>query len=244
MTTPVPPRPDRRPPGPIDATWNPLEAIPVFVLAILVAGILSVPIQILGACSVRFIGSTLVGELAFGAAVLFWVRYVNHAPLAALGRPERPLGDAVAGIATGAGLVVLGYVVLEVVRIIATRALGHAPVEPQQVDACVRGGALYGIGPVVVLAAPFGEELLFRGFIYKGLRRWMPVWSAAVISGIAFGLVHLLGGLGVIVLIPALVVVGIGLALIYERRQSLLASMAAHATFNLVGIISIALSRH
>ena len=42
---------------------------------------------------------------------------------------------------------------------------------------------------------------------------------------------------------PALVVVGIGLALVYEKRQSLLVSMAAHATFNLVGFLMIASSR-
>ena len=40
-----------------------------------------------------------------------------------------------------------------------------------------------------------------------------------------------------------LMVVGIGLALVYEHRQSLLASMAAHATFNLVGYVFIVLSR-
>jgi membrane protease YdiL (CAAX protease family) len=37
--------------------------------------------------------------------------------------------------------------------------------------------------------------------------------------------------------------VGVGLALIYERRQSLLASMTAHAVFNLFGFILIYTSR-
>jgi hypothetical protein len=44
-------------------------------------------------------------------------------------------------------------------------------------------------------------------------------------------------------LVAPLFIVGMGLALIYERRQSLLASMAAHAAFNLAGFIGIALSR-
>jgi len=70
----------------------------------------------------------------------------------------------------------------------------------------------------------------------------MPVWAAAVVSGIVFGASHF-AGVDFLTLIPGLAVVGIGLALVYERRQSLLASMTAHATFNVVGLLAIALSR-
>ena len=45
------------------------------------------------------------------------------------------------------------------------------------------------------------------------------------------------------ILSPLLTYLGFGLALVYEHRQSLLASMAAHATFNLVGYVVIYLSR-
>jgi len=37
----------------------------------------------------------------------------------------------------------------------------------------------------------------------------------------------------------ALFPVGVGLAMVYERRQSVLASMVAHATFNVIGFLSI-----
>ena len=56
------------------------------------------------------------------------------------------------------------------------------------------------------------------------------------------GLSHF-GGVDFLLIIPSLMVVGIGLALIYEHRQSVLASMAAHATFNLVGYVFIVLGR-
>ena len=95
---------------------------------------------------------------------------------------------------------------------------------------------------MVILVAPLGEELFFRGFLYKGLRRRFSMWPAAVISATAFGAAHF-AGVDFLILIPALVVVGIGLALVYEKRQSLLASMSAHATFNLIGFLMIALSR-
>ena len=50
------------------------------------------------------------------------------------------------------------------------------------------GGALLALG----IAGPFGEELLFRGFIFRQLRRWAgaPFWLAALISSLLFGLGH------------------------------------------------------
>ena len=90
----------------------------------------------------------------------------------------------------------------------------------------------------MVVGAPFGEELLFRGFLYNALRRRWSVWPSAILSGILFALLH-----GSPVLILAILPVGIGLALVYEWRQSILASMAAHATFNLIGFVTIVLSR-
>jgi membrane protease YdiL (CAAX protease family) len=208
------------------------------------AAILAIPVALLPRrlCSARNVLVTLIGELAFAAAVVLWVRRVKKAPVAALGLPRRPLGDIGAGIAAGAGLIVIGGIVGVIVNSVATRILGHSPTQPEQVASCVRGSGLLAMAPVVILAAPLGEETLFRGFLYRGLRRRFSVWPAAIISGVAFGAVHF-AGLSFLLLIPPLIVVGMGLAWIYERRQSLLASMAAHATFNLVGILFIAANR-
>jgi membrane protease YdiL (CAAX protease family) len=253
MSDAIPPRPDpfesRPSPAAPDsavpaATWRPIEAIPVFVVAVILALLLgSIVVVLVKRCAPQFVLTTFVGELAFALAVLGWVRFVDHGPVAALGAPRRPLLDLGSGILTGAALVVIGGLVLAIDRAVAMRILGHAAEEPQQVVSCVRGAALAYLAPVVILVAPFGEELLFRGFLYKGLRRRLSSWPAAIISGLAFGSVHY-AGLSFLLLIPALVVVGVGLAWVYERRQSVLASMVAHATFNLVGYLSIAMSRH
>ncbi len=42
---------------------------------------------------------------------------------------------------------------------------------------------------------------------------------------------------------PPLWVVGIGLAFVYQRRRSLLASMAAHGTFNVIGFLFLLADR-
>jgi membrane protease YdiL (CAAX protease family) len=233
---PPPPPAPRAPPA-----WGVGEAVGG-ALAAIFAGFLAEAVVFLAtqglSCGPQMVLASVTGELAFGAAVLLWVHYVSKAPFTALGLPKEPLRDVRVGFVGGIVLIAAGWVALLVVVLVTTAILGHSPSQPQQVPACVRGAWLWLLGPVVVLAAPLGEETLFRGFLYKGLRSRLPMAPAALLSGIVFGLVH-----GYWLLIPALFVVGAGLAVIYERRGSLLASMTAHATFNLFGFLVIALSR-
>jgi len=167
---------------------------------------------------------------------------VNHGPLSALGIPRSPLGDLVSGALVGGALVVMAGLAVGLVQILADHAAGHHVAEPKQVDLCVRGGWLLALGPIFILLAPFAEELFFRGFLYRGLRRRFSMWPAALISGAIFGLAHYQSP-SYLLLIPGLALVGVSLALLLEWRQSLLATMAAHATFNLVGYLVIALPR-
>ncbi|MDP8956155.1 MAG: CPBP family intramembrane metalloprotease, partial [Actinomycetota bacterium] len=222
-----------------DATWSPLEAIPVFFIAIGMATLARVALlNVRNFCGGRAVIEALVGEIAFAASVLFWIRYVNRGSLAVLGRSTQPGRDVLLGIGVGIGLVFAGGATLYLVREVVSVVTGQTPEQPEQVVACVRGAALAFMAPVVVVVAPIGEEIFFRGFLHKGLRRRFPMWAAAVLSSLLFGLVHYYP-----LLIPALFVVGLGLALLYERRQSLLAPVVAHAAFNIIGFIAIALGR-
>jgi CAAX protease family protein len=244
MSRPTPPRPDTPGEGEArpGATWRPIEALPLFFVALFATALLSVPISFAKSCSARYDLAVLAGEIALGGAVLWWVALIRRTPIRALGGPRRPWGDVGTGVLAGVALVVVAGIVLAVTRSVATQILGHTPKEPEQVVGCVRGLSLVLLGPIVIVAAPFGEELFFRGFLYQGLRRRFPVWPAAILSGVFFGLVHL-GGIAFLLIVPSLTAVGIGLALVFERRRSLLASMAAHAAFNVVGYVAIVLSR-
>jgi uncharacterized protein len=42
----------------------------------------------------------------------------------------------------------------------------------------------------LVLLTPFAEEVIFRGFMYKGIRRRAPFWVAATVVSLIFGAVH------------------------------------------------------
>ena len=211
----------------------------MFAIAPLTTFVLALAIsEVVSSCSTRFVLSTLAGEATFFLTVFVWVRYVNRGSLAALGPPRHPWRDLASGALAGAALIVIGWGALALIRGAASLVLGHEVPQPQQVLACVTGSGLAFLAPVVILAAPIGEETFFRGFLYKGLRRRFGFPLAAVISSVLFAVVHVQP-----LLIASLFVVGLGLALVYERRQSLLAAIAAHATFNLVGFVFIALAR-
>jgi membrane protease YdiL (CAAX protease family) len=81
-----------------------------------------------------------------------------------------------------------------------------------------------------VVLAPLVEELLFRGVLYQALRRSMPVGSAALISAVVFAAMHF----NLLLFVP-LALMGVVLALVYERSGSLLPTILVHACNN--GII-------
>jgi hypothetical protein len=78
------------------------------------------------------------------------------------------------------------------------------------------------------LVVPVGEEMLFRGVAYGGLRRYGAV-LAAIVSALVFGLAH-----GLNVVFAAAVLLGLVNATLYERTRSIWPCVAAHATFNLL----------
>ncbi len=85
-------------------------------------------------------------------------------------------------------------------------------------------------GVLVIALAPISEELFFRGFLFGGLRGRMTFWPAALVSGVFFGLIHLLGGSWEV--IPPLTAFGVLLAWLYERTGSLGPPMLMHALQN------------
>lgn len=90
---------------------------------------------------------------------------------------------------------------------------------------------LFVLGAV---AAPIAEEFLFRGLLYPLLRNKQSVAVAVATSAAAFAVVHFLPPL-----IPALLVMGVVLAILVERLQSLYPAMIVHALNNGVALIAL-----
>ena len=94
--------------------------------------------------------------------------------------------------------------------------------------------ALLLILPVV--SAPFFEELLFRGVLYKVLRKHLNVVSTILITAVFFSIVH--KGLYQMINIFAL---GVILAYLVEKTGSIIPSITLHFLVNLTSVIALAL---
>jgi len=90
---------------------------------------------------------------------------------------------------------------------------------------------------VAVFVAPFCEEIFFRGFIFMGLRRAMPVGIAIVASSFLFAIAHAdLGSFAV------LFIIGIVLAFIRWRTRSLWPGIFLHMLNNGIGALVVVLA--
>lgn len=83
------------------------------------------------------------------------------------------------------------------------------------------------LGLAVVVAAPLGEELFFRGLVFRGLARIAGPALAVAGSGLAFAAVHA----NVAVVLP-FAAIGMIFAWAYRASGSLWTTILAHAIFN------------
>jgi len=172
---------------------------------------------------------------------------------------SRPRGGFLAGIraglAVGAGAVLLGMIV-KPLSVLVLERLGYSAkstIQQPFMEGLVRwvqespGTAVPAILLVVVLFVPAVEELVFRGAIFNGLYRLgvlistrsvgaehlngpsskMIFASSALASSLLFALLHLEA-----VLLPILLILAITLCALFQRAGSLFPSFVAHATFN------------
>ena len=84
------------------------------------------------------------------------------------------------------------------------------------------------------VVAPIAEEVLYRGMMFAALRKRLPVWPAAGISGLLFGITHFEATLdGYLLVLLVVTPLGMFLSLLYEWRRTLFVPILAHAVFNL-----------
>jgi membrane protease YdiL (CAAX protease family) len=228
-----------RPPAP---TWRWWEALLAYLAFIVVGGFLLVPFNS------DFLESTkgeLVGALIFdfvlAGGTLLWLFGLHRRTVGALGKPTEPVRDVAIG--TGWGLVarIAAYVAGAAVILVLDATIERELPTPEQLDPDITGLTLFLAVLFALVAAPVAEELFFRGFLFVGLRRQMGFVPAALLSSVGFSLVHLQPE-GLLSSLPLMVAVGVAalfFAWAYERRRSILAPMAAHAMFNLVGVLVI-----
>lgn len=96
----------------------------------------------------------------------------------------------------------------------------------------------------ILILAPVIEEFLFRGCLQNYLKKHLGIKFAIFLTAFCFALFHFSfsQGLGNIALIASLFALACFLGFIYEKRQSLYASIGLHMTFNLISTLRILFS--
>jgi len=241
----VPPLPDAAG-GPPKAAWSWLEAVGVYVLAFLAAGLATVPVfAAMGEGSdLANVVATVVAALAIMSVLLLWLSRAQRGWTRIVRMPIRGQwrSDAGAGALFGIGLYPVAVVVVGGLVLLLLRTLtGESVQAPEQVPKDLSPVGLAVTLVYGVAIAPFGEELFFRGILFRALRDRHGFGVGALGSGIGFGLIHYIPGpaIDAALLMLVMTFVGAALAYIYERRGAFVAPLAAHATFNVIGLALI-----
>lgn len=237
---PTAPDPPERPAGVAPTSgrpsWAPVSAFLVIVAALggaigagLVIGIVGV---IFGADlqdpppSIA-IGSTVAQDLCFvGAVVLFASRKARVGPWQ-LGLRGTRFWPAVGWMA-----LVFAFLIAFSYAWSALLGINESENLPKELGVDKSTGALAATALLVTVFAPIAEELLFRAYIFPALRNWKGTWPAVLITGLLFGLLHVLSS-------PAYAIVPLALfggllCLLYLRTRSLYPCIALHSLNNAV----------
>ncbi|MDQ2973178.1 MAG: CPBP family intramembrane metalloprotease [bacterium] len=102
------------------------------------------------------------------------------------------------------------------------------------------GESLILVFLALCVAVPIAEEVLFRGFLYRGAKKYVGLVLATIVTTIIFGLAHLEFGSGeALNWIAAIDTALFSLALIYtyEKEKTLLAPIILHAIKNTLAFI-------
>lgn len=166
----------------------------------------------------------VVPSLLAGVAALAWVQLVSPRG-AQFGWVRRHLWREVARGLAAAGLAAPVVTVLDQ---LLERMLG--PWEHPLVPTLAFAAGPARMAALLVAACgliPALEETLFRGILFRALRRQWPFWLAALGSAVVFGVGHV----GWVAFLPYSLL-GALFAWLYERSGSLVAPAVAHGAFN------------
>jgi uncharacterized protein len=163
-----------------------------------------------------------------GAALVF-------ASLVALPRPTQ-FGLRMPSLKQALKYVVGGYLAFIVFSLVWLAIIGQPDAKDtitEDLGAKDSTVALIAVTFLVTVCAPLAEEFFFRGYFFGALRS-NGFWPAALLTGLAFGIVHVFGS--PIAFILPLAALGAGLCLIREKTGSLYPGIALHCLNNTIAM--------
>ncbi|MDQ6907766.1 MAG: CPBP family glutamic-type intramembrane protease [Chloroflexota bacterium] len=184
------------------------------------------------------VANTVVGLVIYGVILLLiWLVTVRkyHVGWSSLG-VRRPPGLYFALVIP---ILVGMYVAATLVSLVIVKLFYGGKAENPQVKDLTGGGGFSWTRLILALitasiAAPIIEELLFRGVLYGWLRtRWSAV-GGVILSAAIFSAAH-----AIPLILASIFVVGLTLAIVYEKTKSTIATMTLHSLFNTIGVIAV-----
>jgi membrane protease YdiL (CAAX protease family) len=188
--------------------------------------------------------SQLVTYVPLMAYLLAIVPYLANRSLAELGVRMPRWRDLGIG---AAGALVMWLSVSAVAQVLSTFTHSHETESAVKVLREVHSPAqVIGFVAVAVVFAPIVEEFAFRVFLFNAIARYSTVTIGAAISGILFGLVHIVGMTDQGGVASALLTIGIPLsfggfvlAMVYARTGCYWANVLTHGLFNAASVIAV-----
>lgn len=98
----------------------------------------------------------------------------------------------------------------------------------------VAGAGLVLVFISLVVLPPLGEEVIFRGILYNGLKTKTKKITAALITSLLFGLAHMQWNVGADTFVLSMVII-YG----YEKEKTLWLPIGVHAIKNFVAFLSL-----
>jgi membrane protease YdiL (CAAX protease family) len=223
------------PAAPAWAAREAVEAIIIFIFVQMAVGLVGA--AAFGGSSADKVLTRALATVSSGVCALLWVRLIS------LRRHGREASATPRGVEFGwrfsrwwrqaaVGVAAAGVAALPLMGLgqLLRWLFGDNPAHDPIKALLVSPPGLPSIAAIILLVCvvvPVLEETLFRGVLYRALRRQWPFLPAAMGSGLVFAAGHLSAGA-----FPPMLILGILLAYLYERSGSLLAPAVAHGAFN------------
>ena len=174
--------------------------------------------------------------LAASAIAVVWFMGLRRTdrPMLAVGmvKPRIPAVAVVLLVLGALGFSILATFAYNlVVDYLAIEALKPPEIEP---DIIFSGAGILLTLQALSIVTPLSEEILFRGFVLRGLLRYMGPGPAVVATSIVFSAFHLEPGTVVPIFFT-----GLAFGFLYTRTGSLWPCIAAHAGQNAIAIIVV-----
>jgi membrane protease YdiL (CAAX protease family) len=170
------------------------------------------------------VGNAVAYVILLGTTFLV-LRLVDHRPFKSVGLPLHPR----LGVEWGQGILLSLLMISSV--FIVDYALGYIHMQ-------WRGGSASAIGTNLVTTLlvfvwfGFGEELLFRGYLFQTLIEGTNQYIAILIMSVLFGAAHIANPHATLLGVVNTVLAGIWLSVAYLKTRTLWFPTALHATWN------------